>query len=236
MTNGIMAALFKLNGLLEGHTELYPGQHAEVISMVNAPGCDICEHVPTLIQYGKEVKHITEMGVRFGWSTRSFIFAQPQTLVSIDKFEWNSIDQSGAPGPKTTGPGNSQFKRYRELVGDKIDHTYIEGDTNVIDVIQPTELLFIDTFHHGACLKVELERHGNQASKYIILHDTETFGRNGQDDPTGCFFTAGTTGGPGTGLMDALEEWLPKNPQWRIKEHFPNNNGLTVLERIQCGF
>lgn len=231
MNSGIMSALIKMNTLLNDHKELYPGQHAEIISMVNAPGCDICEHVPTLIQYGKECDTITEMGVRFGWSTRSFIFAEPKKLTSIDKFEWNSIDQSGAPGPKTTGPGNSQFKRYRELVGDRIDHKYIEGDTTKIDTIEPTELLFIDTFHHGACLKIELEKHANQASRYILLHDTETFGRNGESDATGVFFLPGTTGGPGTGLMDALEEWLPKNPQWKVREHYKNNNGLTVLER-----
>jgi hypothetical protein len=229
--NGITIALSKLNPLLQNHTELYQGQHNEIVDMVNSPGCDICEHVPTLIKYGKEAKHITEMGVRFGWSTRSFIFSEPEVLISIDKFEWNSIDQSGAPGPKTLGSGNSQYKRYKELLAGRLDHQFILGDTTKIDVIQPTDLLFIDTFHHGDCLFIELERHGNQAQKYIILHDTETFGRNGQEDDTGVFFKPNTKGGIGTGLLDALGKWLPNNPHWTIKEHYKNNNGLTILER-----
>ena len=35
------------------------------------------------------------------------------------------------------------------------------------------------------------------------------------------------------GLMPAVNEFLEKNKNWRIKERFTNNNGLTVLEKIQ---
>ncbi len=34
------------------------------------------------------------------------------------------------------------------------------------------------------------------------------------------------------GLWTALETFLEANTDWKIKEHYENNNGLTILERI----
>jgi hypothetical protein len=34
------------------------------------------------------------------------------------------------------------------------------------------------------------------------------------------------------GLWPAVEEFLIDHPEWRLKERFTNNNGLTVLERV----
>lgn len=34
------------------------------------------------------------------------------------------------------------------------------------------------------------------------------------------------------GLIPAINDFLETNTNWRIKEKFDNNNGLTVLERI----
>ena len=95
--------------IIEGNTEVFPGQNQEILEMAMAHGCDINQHVPTLIKYGRLVDHITEMGVRFGWSTRSFLFTRPKKMVSIDKFEWNSVHQSGA----VSKPGNSQYYKYK---------------------------------------------------------------------------------------------------------------------------
>ena len=207
--------------------EDYPGQHQEMLSIADAPGCDITEHVSTLVQYGKQVDTITEMGVRFGWSTRSFLFAKPSKLHSIDKFEWNSVHQSGM----IQEPGNSQFHKYQKLYSGKVDFTYQIADTTKIPSIEPCDLLFIDTFHHRDCLSIELNLHGNQARKYIILHDTETFGECGQADDSLLFFDRVTTNEPGTGLRYSINSWLSNNKEWSVKQVFANNNGLTVLER-----
>jgi len=220
-----------MHQLLINHQEVFPGEIESIITLAErSPGCDITEHVYTLIEYGKKCKHITEMGVRYGYSTRSFLFAQPKKLISIDFSQWLSLHQAGMIDPLETGTGNIQYTKYKEFYKDVVDFQFILENSTKVD-IEPTELLFIDTFHHGDCLTIELNKHGNKASKYIILHDTETFGRNGQDDPSGTFFIKGTTGGPGTGLMDALEQWLSQNPIWYISKHFTNNNGLTILER-----
>lgn len=208
--------------------DVFSGQSLEIRKMTNAAGCDIAEHVPTLIRYGRQCKRITEMGVRFGWSTRSFLYARPEKLSSIDKYEWNSVHQSGL----IQTPGNSEFKKYQKLYEGVVNFTYTLSDTTKLDPIPETDLLFIDTYHHASCLSIELDKHGNQAKKFIILHDTETFGEKGQKDKGGTFLDWDTTDEPGTGLRYAIEPWLAKNPHWQVREVFRNNNGLTILEKI----
>lgn len=205
--------------------EVYPGQKAEIEQMTRAAGCDICEHVPTLIEYGRKVSTITEMGVRFGWSTRAFLFARPKVLRSYDRYEWGSTHQSGAVRDPETF---SKYKKYYEGI---VDFTFNIDDTTKMPPIEQTELLFIDTFHHRDALAIELEAHGNKASKYLIMHDTQTFGECGQADASKIFFDAITTSEPGTGLWYAINPWLAKNPHWEVEKVYKNNNGLTVLKR-----
>lgn len=91
-----------------------------------------------------------------------------------------------------------------------IDFKFIVGDSRVVE-IEECDLLFIDTHHTYEQLTAELDRHGNKAKKYIICHDT--------------VYDAG--------CLRAIEDYIERNPHWRIKEHFEYNNGLTVLERIE---
>jgi cephalosporin hydroxylase len=91
------------------------------------------------------------------------------------------------------------------------------GNTLKIERIFETDMLFIDTLHTYAQLRHELFTFHSSVGKYIALHDTVTFGEKGED------------GGPG--LIPAIWDFLTTSPEWRIKEHHTNNNGLTVLER-----
>ena len=79
-------------------------------------------------------------------------------------------------------------------------------------------MLFIDTWHTHDQLKEELERHHGKVSKFITMHDTETFGIEGEDKKK-------------PGLTDALIEFLFKHKEWKIYKHYKNNNGLTILRR-----
>ena len=80
------------------------------------------------------------------------------------------------------------------------------------------DFLFIDTLHDYDQLKEELRIHSSAARKYIGLHDTETFAENGE--------TRGKEG-----IWRAVEEFVSQG-EWKIKERFRNNNGLTILSRI----
>jgi predicted O-methyltransferase YrrM len=108
------------------------------------------------------------------------------------------------------------------------DVEYIRGNT--LDVlIEPTDMIFIDTWHSQKQLKDELKLHGNAARKYLAFHDTHTYGvrdeqRNWAENPD-------RKAQPYQGLLPAIIEFVIANPHWHFKMHKSNNNGLTVLER-----
>ena len=159
---------------------------------------DIHEHVPVLRALASQVEHVTEFGVRHGVSTTALLAAQPAVLRSYD-IEDRAVAASLAP-----------------LAG-RTDFRFAVGDTKAID-IEETDLLFIDTLHTYDQLKAELARHGEKARRWIVLHDTTTFGTTGEESDT-------------RGMWPAVEEFLARGT-FAIKERRTNNNGLTILERI----
>lgn len=163
---------------------------------------DIKKHLPTLKKYSSMVDRVTEMGVRWGNSTCALIMGKPKTMISYDiKF-----------------PKQFDLKHWKNMAKEvNVDLTFIETDSLNI-TIEPTDLLFIDTYHSYTQLKKELTLHGNKAGKYLIFHDTVTFGKVGMD-------------GKKPGLVQAINEFIEHNPHWKIREVFKNNNGLMVLER-----
>jgi hypothetical protein len=174
-----------------------------------AEGCenpsDIDEHLPTLYRYAKSCGHITEMGVRTGSSTRAFLYAAPERLVSYDLYldavvgTW--FDQAQSLG---------------------FNYNYIAGNTLNIR-IEKTDLLFIDTLHNYHQLKSELELHAASVARYIVFHDTESFGEKGES-------YSGELGIKG--IRFAIDEFLEASPEWRMIHEAKNCNGLIVIERL----
>ena len=175
---------------------------------------DINEHIPTLKEYASMCEHITEMGVRSVVSTWAFLEANPKKLISID-INPCPIDDAA---------------RLAKQAG--IDFTFIKGDTSNPDfVIEETDLLFIDTWHVYPQLKKEFELHSSKAKKFIILHDTTTFGERGEGITKFNIETGQVEYTPYPGLWPAVEEFLIDNSEWSLKERYTNNNGLTILQR-----
>jgi len=160
--------------------------------------CDINKHLPTLKDYASKVNHITEFGVRRGMSTSAFLAGSPKTLISYD------ID----------GGRFKNYKKYKRLAKN-INFKFVIADVLKVK-IDETDILFIDTYHTYKQLTKELKLHGNKARKYMIFHDTVTFGHTGEDKKS-------------PGLLLALEEFLKKNSHWKIEKVFNYNNGLTIL-------
>ena len=176
---------------------------------------DINEHIPTLVKYGSECNHITEMGVRGIISTWAFLGSSPKKLASYDIQDPKKWDQDI----------NEVFETAKAY---NLDFTFTQA--NVLEIeIEPTELLFIDTWHAYKQLKSELNLHADKASKYIILHDTTSFEFH---DETSYEIWGDEWKGDGKGLWPAVEEFLENNPHWVLHERFRNNNGLTILKRI----
>ena len=127
----------------------------EKIKELSNSGCDICEHFPLMLKYGKECEHITEFGVRDVVSTWGWVGSNPKKLICYDI--------------RTSENINDVYDTTKEL---GIDFQFIEKSTLEIQ-IEETDLLFIDTEHNYDQMKGELTLHGNKAKKYIVFHDTE---------------------------------------------------------------
>ena len=162
---------------------------------------DINEHLPTLLKYGQECEHITELGTRYGNSDVAFMMARPKKFISYDLQHNAKID-------------------YLRIMAEENDinaHYLLESVTQI--ELEPTDLLFIDTNHHAEQCEIELKLHADKARKYIVFHDTSTFWEKGQGHERG------------GGLRYAIEPFLQSHSEWTIKERFMNNNGLLILER-----
>lgn len=176
---------------------------------------DINEHLPTLLKYGKECEHITELGVRWVSSTWSLLLSNPKKMISIDIVKHPNIDEV-----------IELSKEYN------IDYTFIESD--VLDMeIENTDLLFIDTLHTYNQLIKELELHSIKVSKYIILHDTVTFGNTDEiiyDESSNLIKNQTVTKtGLKTAALDFLNSEIGKD--WLIFEEYFNNNGLLIMKK-----
>jgi hypothetical protein len=162
---------------------------------------DINEHLGTLRDLAKECTHITEMGVRYVVSTWAFAEGlESGKLISIDikhPHEFQSQYRGGLEGVEDLCKAKG------------VEFQFILGDTLEVE-IEPTELLFIDTLHEYEHLKMELEKHGDKATKYLVFHDT-----------TSC-----------PELNRAIDEFMDENDEWIVKDIYTNNNGLTILRRV----
>jgi GT2 family glycosyltransferase len=155
---------------------------------------------PTFRSYARECAHVTEFGVRGVFTTWAFLAGRPKRMISYD-IEYN---------PNIEGAK-------KEALRAEISFEFRQENT-LETTIEPTDLLFIDTTHTYLHLKVELERHAGKVGKWIMIHDSETFGETGQD-------------GTSPGEKAAITEFLVAHPEWIQKEHMTISNGLTILER-----
>jgi hypothetical protein len=176
---------------------------------------DINEHLPTLLKYGKECDHITEMGVRWVSSTWPLLMSNPKKMISYDIVK------------------NQKINDVVEIANKYgIDYTFIESDVLNIE-IEKTDLLFIDTLHTYNQLTQELNLHSNKSSKYIILHDTTSFGLVDEEIYEHASNDIKNKSTNKNGLWNAVLDFLEteNGSKWLLYEKYENNNGLTVLKR-----
>ena len=161
---------------------------------------DIHEHLPFLYRLASTVKHITELGTRRGHSTLAFLRAAPERLVSYDLERSEQIEH---------------LERVAEAAA--IQYEFRQEDV-LTAALEETDLLFIDTWHVEEQMRQELSRHAPRARRYLVLHDTETYGERGETEGH-------------RGIWPAVAEYMRVHPEWSLLQHFPGNNGLTVFVR-----
>lgn len=173
-----------------------------------ATSTDIFEHLPTIKKYSEGCDTIVELGVRVIVSTWAFLAGNPKKLISIDIRH---------PSQHNTPPPCPLEGVYAAASECGIDFEFRQENT-LINEIPECDLLFIDTYHTYYQLRAELDRHANKSKKYIVMHDTVSFGSMGEDG--------------GIGLQLAVTEFLSNNKNWVIDQVYTNNNGLTILRRV----
>ena len=190
---------------------------------------DIHEHLPTLYNYGLECNSIVEFGVRdTANSTRAFV----KSLVDNSRNGTKDLSYIGVDIVPCRVDYIQQICKQTN-----IDYMFIVGDSIKV-TIPETDLLFIDSWHVYAHLKRELAKHHSKVKKYIIMHDTECDGEFGETirNKWDAKKQSQESGYPEEeitkGLQYAIDEFLEQHPEWKVKEVFTNNNGLTILERV----
>lgn len=162
---------------------------------------DINEHLPTLKMYAEMCSHVTEMGVREIVSTYALLMGKPKIMVSYDinVCKWEQV---------------------RDMVKEHTDFIFIQDNT-LSTIIDPTNLLFIDTLHNYDQLKEELRLHSDKVSDFIIFHDTTSYE----------FIGESYDGTRKKGIWFAIEEFLIEHEEWKLERRWKNNNGLTIIKK-----
>ena len=163
---------------------------------------DINEHLETLYNYALKCETVAEFGVRFVVSSYAFAHAKPKRLLCLDICSFEQVDT---------------FKE--ECKSEGINMEFVLASSLDYELDEDFDMLFIDTVHNYNQVKGEIEKHHSKIKKYMIFHDTITFGNRDEV-------------GDGPGLIKAINEFLYANNDWRQLEFHTNNNGLTILERV----
>jgi hypothetical protein len=185
---------------------------------------DIYEHLPTLARYGSECNHITECGVCSVVS--SYAFAHALKNKDTNKLVLVNLES------------NADIDTFKTECANENVNVVFHQASSLDCPIEATELLFIDTWHVYGQLKRELERWNSHVSKYIIMHDTtvdewagETirlkWNPKEQSEKSGIPVHEITKG-----VWPAIREFLAAHPEWKLRERYSNNHGLTILERV----
>lgn len=199
----------------------------EYNTLCNTPS-DIYEHLPTLRAYASECESAIEMGVRncvSSWALALGLLENGKEKKVLIVNDINVCNTSKLESCLETTP----------LQLHKVWESNLNGTIRT-----PVDLCFIDTWHVYGQLKRELAYYAPLTKKYIIMHDTtvdewdgETVRNIHKYDPDE---QSRQSGFPKEeilkGLWPAIEEFLAANPEWSLHQRWTNNNGLTILKRM----
>lgn len=180
----------------------------------------INEHLYTLKRYASKCSSVIEFGTRKGVSTIALLSGCPKSLLSVDLnyFFFKSVE-----------------KQIRVIAQEcKVEFRFLQADALQLE-IDETDFLFIDTFHTYKQLIQELIIHSPKVRNWIAIHNTVTYGLVDEE-----FYKNAITSPMAVdekipdkkGLYTAVLDFISIHKQWIIKEHYTNNNGLTILQRI----
>lgn len=229
---------------------------------------DIYEHMHTLQYYATKCDSILELGVSHPVSTFAFLYGLVQgaasfvsdsrathshaatrpRLRSVDIIRQRSVEPVHRLAAENGVQFSYEISNSLDLdLSDTLPSVVVaaDGHVNQTQSLSPStssysvDLTFIDTWHVYGQLKRELQKFAPVTRKWIILHDTETYGLLGESyKGTHMNSTAQaiSSGFPVIelvkGLQTAITEFLKTNHDWRSEVTRKGNNGLVILKRV----
>lgn len=190
---------------------------------------DINEHLPTLYKYATECNSVIECGVRGCISSWAFVYGL------IDNK--NNIPKKILLNDIVTCDIDDLLHNTKHINNLQVEYKWC-SDLD-LEINEKVDLVFIDTLHVYGQLKRELDKFSKISNKYIIMHDTtvdEIYGEcirlnwNIENMSKATNFSEYELT---NGLKLAINEFLLNNNDWVIHDVYINNNGLTVLKKIE---
>lgn len=167
-------------------------------------------HMDRVMRLARECETCVEFGIRRANSTVALLVGCPGRVYSYDVERLPQFHD-----PILDAAGNRWVPTY--------------ADTTTIDIPE-CDLLLHDSFHNYAVVKADLDRHADKVRKYLVFHDSITCGTVGEGIP-------GNHRSPlfqdTRGFRMAVDELMIRDPSWRIAAHYPDHNGLLVLQRCR---
>ncbi len=168
-------------------------------------------HLPRLRALAAGLPLAVEFGVKRGGSSSALLLGA-QHVLSYDLVE------------------TPQARELEAAAGDSWE--YRIGDSRTADV-RACDLLLVDSLHTYAQVRAELQRWAGRVRRWLVFHDSVTFGSIGADGETGRWLHAGPPPIPpeALGIRPAVDELMIADDTWRIVSHETASHGLLVLER-----
>ncbi len=193
-------------------------------------------HLPTLRELASKCQTIVEFGVQYGRSTTAFLLgladAEPIELLPGVPKQCKNLHSYDLELTKTA----AALKALAEgpTLKDPVWLFHMENTRTAI--VPACDLLFVDSFHSFEQVDAELNNAADKVAKYIVFHDTVTFGsvaaandhgviswvydRKNNLMPESCL-----------GIRFAIDKLMIRDPSWKIIRSDTHAHGLLVLER-----
>lgn len=170
-------------------------------------------HLPTLRALATGLDLAVEFGVKQGASSVALLLGAARVI---------SYDIVVTP----------QARSLQVIAGPRWDYRLADSRTAVPT---PCDLLLVDSLHTYAQVKAELAQHAAVVRRYLVFHDTVTFGSIGADGESGAWSWLPRVGvavpADHLGIRPAIDELLIADRSWQIAAHHTFSHGLLVLER-----
>lgn len=165
---------------------------------------DFHQHMDVLRDYASKCEHVTEIS---GWR-------KPALVALAEGCKGKVVSYCHAKKPEWAVMEKLIGDRFNEMVAQDLSDLQLSPGN-----INGTDLLFVDTKHNGPTVFTQLTRFSPFVSKYLVIHCTSTYGKDGEDNQPG--------------VMAGIRMFLKNHREWNVVYSTRENHGLMILSRLE---